>query len=148
MGDFVAMAATDGMIAYGVDQGGFSQGIDSIEEGRKLWDDMPGVTLTQGNILDTPDFNYDVVMCFSAWPYIVQDYGRERAEKLLAEIVGQCGVLFFETQLAGDGPGPDFLSEDSDVANMLGQFGEVEDICTIPVTNSPASRTVWRVEKA
>lgn len=147
MGDFVALAATEGMIAYGRDLGGFSQGINSIEEGRKIWADMPGVTLTQGNILDVPDFNYDVVMCFSTWPYIVQDFGRERAEKLLTEIIGQCGVLFFETQLKGDGPGPDFLPEDSDVADMLGQFGKVEDICTIPVTNRPASRTVWRVEK-
>ncbi len=148
-GDFVAMAACEGMNAHGIDQGGFRQGENSIEIARELWDYMGGpVRFTQMNIMDWPQLGLpaDVGMMFSTWPYIVQERGREAAENLLGQIIEACGVFFFETQLKGDGPGPDFLLDDADVANMLGQWGKVEDICTISVTGRPASRTVWRVE--
>lgn len=159
------MAAADGMWAGGVDTGGFNTEINSIAEARTLWSDMsapldghaaweranyrPGCLFWQANIMDFTfeNFDLDVILLFSTWAYIYNDYGRERAFQLLADIVKSCGILFFETQLAGDGPGPDFLVTDDDVANMLGQFGTPQPLATIPVTGRPASRTVWRVSR-
>lgn len=148
-GDFVALAATEGMRASGIDPGGFRSGEDAIEIGNELWKDFPfgEIILSHGDAL-WPDrhFRYDVVMMFSTWPYLVQQAGREEAEALLGRIMQDCGVLFFETQLYGDGPGPDFFQTDNDVASMLGQYGQVHRLINIPVTGRPASRSVFKVD--
>ena len=149
-GDFVALAASEGMTAFGVDSGGFRSGENSIKIGRHLWKEFPFgvIQLFQSDIVEFPDFDKDVVMMFSTWPYIVQQYGRPKADALLSSIIVQAGVLFFETQLADDGPGPAFLKTDHDVAIMLMNLGarQMQQIGTFPVTGRPASRTVWRVD--
>ncbi len=149
-GDFVALAASEGMTAFGVDSGGFRSGENSIQIGRDIWKDFPfgEVTLFQSDIVEFPNFDKDVVMMFSTWPYILQQHGRPVAEALLSMIIEQAGVFFFETQLAGDGPGPTFLKTDDDVAILLMNLGarQMQRVGTIPVTNRPASRTVWKVE--
>ncbi len=148
-GDFPALAATEGMDAWGLDPGGFRSGEDAIAIGRQLWDNFPfgGITLVKGDAMELDRrFSYDVVMMFSTWPYIVQQVGRQEAEALLARILQDCGVLFFETQLTGDGPGPDFLKTDDDVADMLGQYGVVTHLIKIHVTGRPAFRSVFRVD--
>lgn len=148
-GDFVALAATEGMVAWGMDPGGFRSGEDAIAIGQDLWKDFPfgEISLVHGDAL-RPDrrFQYDVVMMFSAWPYMVQQAGREEATALLGRIIRDCGVFFFETQLAGDGPGPEFLATDGDVEAMLERFGTVDHLTRIPVTGRPAARSVWRVQ--
>lgn len=145
-GDFCAMAAADGMVATGVDAGGFRQGENSIAKAREIWSYMGDRCIfVQADIMECKGFKYDAVLLFSTWAYIVKDHGLEPAMKLLKNIVDQSGCLFFETQLAGDGPGPDFLVTDDDVGNMLGQFGVPQPLATIPVTGRPASRTVWKV---
>ena len=149
-GDFVALAAAEGMKAYGIDGGGFRSGENSILIGRDLWRDFlfGEVILLLTDIVDFSPFDCDVVMMFSTWPYIVQQHGRHVAEALLLNIIQDAGVFFFETQLHGDGPGPDFLKNDLDVVGMLNSLGaqKVTALGTIPVTNRPASRTVWKVE--
>jgi len=148
-GDFVAMAATEGMDAWGLDPGGFRSGEDAIAIGNILWEDFPfgTITLTKGDAL-APQlrFHFDVVMMFSTWPYLVQQVGRQEAEALLGRIMQDCGVLFFETQLAGDGPGPDFLKTDEDVEAMLDQYGMAKHLIKIHVTGRPAFRSVFRVD--
>lgn len=152
-GDFVALAAAEGMDAYGVDAGGFRSGENSIEIGGQHWKDFPfgSITLAQLNIMDMNSFmrhgvKTDVAMMFSAWPYIVNDYGRLFADKLLSDILYDVHVLYFETQLQGDGPGPDFLKTDDDVVNMFRTMAATaKPLITIPVTGRPASRTVFRV---
>lgn len=153
-GDFVALAAAEGMEAYGFDQGGFRSGENSIEIGRELWKGFPfgNLFLFPTNIVERPSIpieNWNVVMMFSTWPYIVKDYGWERATKTLEVIIERNEVLFFETQLAGDGPGPAALKTDDDVAELLRSLGAsiVKNIGTFPVTGRPASRTVWEVRK-
>lgn len=149
-GDFVALAAAEGMTAYGVDSGGFRSGENSIQIGNALWKDFPfgKVGLIQWDIAKFAIGIVDVAMMFSTWPYIVEQYGRTEAESVLRMAIKGAGVFFFETQLAGDGPGPDFLKTDEDVALMLMRLGAHTAIAlgTIPVTNRPASRTVWKVE--
>lgn len=155
-GDFVALAAAEGMYATGVDQGGFRSGENSIEIGQKLWADFPfgTINLMNENIISLPEWSgwdsgWDVMMMFSTWPYIVNDYGWDQACDVLKEIIKRNEVLFFETQLYGDGPGPEQLKTDADVAQLLVALNAmtVKAIGTFPVTNRPASRTIWEVRK-
>lgn len=153
-GDFVALAAAEGMHAEGIDQGGFRSGENSIETGLKVWADFPfgKIALYVDQIVrDSPNqwYGWDVVMMFSTWPYIVQDFGWERACELLHNIIERNEVLFFETQLYGDGPGPEQFKTDDDVAALLFNEGAttVKNIGTFRVTGRPASRTIWEVRK-
>lgn len=148
-GDFCGLAAVEGMRAVGVDTGHFTTEIDSIAEAGKLWDKLHRIpTFRRMNIMEVEDFSFDVVLLFSTWAYICNDYGREEAFELLNRITKACGVLYFETQLAGDGPGPDFLLTEDDVANMLGQFGVPTPLATISVAGREAARTVWKVHRS
>lgn len=144
-GDFGALAAAEGMLPMGVDQGGFRQGEDSIAIAQEMWVGTP-CQFTKTNIMDWRDFEYDVVLLFSTWAYVYNDYGQDMAYGLIARILEQCGVLFFETQLEGDGPGQKYLVTDDDVGNMLGQFGIPNPIGTFHVAGRPANRTVWQVK--
>ena len=145
-GDFTALARLEGMEAYGVDQGGFRTGENSIEKAREMWGDM-GCVFFQKDIMAMGGFPYDIAMMFSTWAYIVQDYGREVGESLLGRIIADCGVFFFENQLKGDGPGPAFLKTEEDIGALLGRFGKPTLIVTLQVWGRPASRSVWMVTK-
>ena len=58
-------------------------------------------------------------------------------------LIERTAILFFETQYAGDGPGPDWISDDDDCRGMLEDLGakKAEPLVTIPVTGRPAART-------
>ncbi len=150
-GDFVALAASEGMWAKGIDVGGFRSGENSIEIGRSIWADFPfgNIKLAQVDAAGFHDYEHDVVMMFSTWPYIVGNYGYDWAVDLLRKIVEQSGVFFFETQYAGDGPGIEAIKNSKDVAKLFADIGAgtVEPIAVFPVTNRPAERTIWRIEK-
>jgi hypothetical protein len=148
-GDITAMARVDGLDVVGVDRGDWPHvGFDSVTAARALWGDM-GCQFESRDILKLPDaaFARDVVLLLSSWAYIVRDYGKDNGIELLARIVGRCGVLFFEPHLCGDGPGPDFLKSEDDVAALLKRVGDAEPIITLPVAGREASRTVWQVSK-
>lgn len=146
-GDMVGMARCEGMEAEGVDFGGFRTGEDSIEIAKALWGWM-NCKFTKHDImeLETRYFKRDVVVMFSTWPYIVHKHGKYMAEAVLEQVIRGADVFFFETQLYGDGPGPEFLAKDDDVANMLASCGAgtVKPLINIPVYGRPTSRTVWQ----
>lgn len=148
-GDFVALAAAEGMDATGFDAGGFRQGENSIKIGRDHWAGFPFglVQLIEADIIDVKGF-CDVAMMFSTWPYVVQQHGKIAAEQLLASVIETAEVFFFECQLYGDGPGPDFLKTDDDIKNMLIWLGatKITPIAKFPVTGRPGLRTIWRVD--
>lgn len=156
-GDFVAMAATEGMAAVGLDQGGFRSGEDSIAIGRDLWQGMTELTLDKGDILKVGldhAAGMDVAMCFSTWAYFLEDAGWGTPGPLtklegavwLGLLAASVGRLYFETQYSGDGPGPLWLQSDDDVVAMLESVGcYAEAVAQFPVTGRPATRTVWRV---
>ncbi|KKN29693.1 hypothetical protein LCGC14_0841400 [marine sediment metagenome] len=163
VGDFPALAAIEGMEAWGVDAGGFRTGENSIEIGNELWHDLlPYVpTLVQSDLFDwifeaarwwsdEPQREYrpwDVSMMFSTYPYLVDQRGEAAAEGLVREIIHRSEVFYFETQLVGDGPGQQFMTE-AGVGHWLEGFvpgGEVKALITIPVWGRPASRTVFAV---
>jgi hypothetical protein len=89
------------------------------------------------------DFMYDTVLLLSVWPYIFNRIGIG-ARQLLKRIQ-RAGQLIFETQLYGDGPGPNFLRTDQDVYEMLSGYGSVERLAQIPVHGRNAARSVWLV---
>jgi hypothetical protein len=149
-GDFVALAAAEGMNAVGIDRGGFRTGEDSIAIGQMAWADFPFGQITLANLdIDECSYESDVAVMFSTWSYVVKDHGLARAEEVLAKVIAEAGVLFFENQLYGDGPGPEFLKTDEDIRTMLHRLGgsTVKALATFPVTGRPGSRTVWEVQR-
>ncbi len=166
-GDFVAMAVAEGLNAAGIDQGGFRTGENSIKIAREVWHDFRGpMGLVQLDIRDwrewwgrqtlggLADNDPDVILLFSTWPYLLQDAGwgtpgpltRAEGWEFIRQTAQRCQVLFFETQYAGDGPGPPWLRDDADMARELQALGlKAEPVGTFPVTGRPASRTVWKV---
>lgn len=146
-GDFCGLAAADGMQAFGVDLGGFNTEYDSLEEAERLWSPM-GAIFQKRNLIDVElAGEFDATLVFSTWSYLVKDFGEPRAKDWLAYVMEHSRRLYFENQLAGDGPGPDFFVEDSDVINYLGQFGNVVSLGTFPVTGRDHARTVFRVSR-
>ena len=152
-GDFVALAAAEGMFGYGFDTSHFRSGENSIDIGLDIWRGFPfgRVRLLQRDVHDatTYSFGFNVVMMFSTWPYIVREYGYEFGIDLLRRIVDQAGVFFFETQYAGDGPGVAAVKDSKDVYKLFTDIGAgtVEPIAAFPVTHKPFERTIWRIEK-
>lgn len=156
-GDFVAAATIEGMEAFGLDRGGFRTNEDSIKIGQELWRGLiaPQHRLCHADIAKPSvgfiDFCKDIVLLFSTWPYVLDEYGAEVAIDLLRRIIDAQkplgGVLYFESQYYGDGPGPEMFKCDDDVE----EFFDVEvgakatRLVTIPVTGRDAQRTVWRV---
>lgn len=144
-GDFCGMAAADGMKTTGVDLGGFNPEVDSLEWANSLW---PHLSFIRTNIMDVTNTllsEHEVVLLFSTWSYLVKDYGRDAASDLISRITKNSRVLYFENQLFGDGPGPEFFQSDSDISDFLKGFGKVKKLTTIPVTGRNASRSVWSV---
>ncbi len=147
-GSFVAAAAVEGVEALGIDQDG-----EVIKHAVALWDGLVSVGFIRYNIMDfitstsvRQRFHFGLLL--SVFPYRVNTYGEKEALELLAAIKAKCGVLFFESQLAGDGPGPDFFGIKGDVAQLLSYLpgvGKVEEIVTIPVAGRDAARTVFMV---
>ncbi len=147
-GAFVAAAAVEGVESLGIDQD-----IEAINRAFVLW---PGLGIAGFIHSDIKDFvtstlinqRYHMGLLLSVWPYLVNVYGAKEALELLAAIKAKCEVLFFESQLAGDGPGPDFFGIKGDVAQLLSYLpgvGKVEEIITLPVAGRDAARTVFMV---
>jgi SAM-dependent methyltransferase len=103
-----------------------------------------GVDFRVRDIMKIDDFLYDTVLLLSVWPYIYNRMGAG-ARQLLKRITQRAGQLIFETQLYGDGPGPNFLRTDQDVYEMLSGYGSVERLAQIPVHGRNAARSVWLV---
>ena len=154
MGDFPALAACEGMHAVGVDRWGFRSGENSIHLGQELWQRLGvteavaaiggSLTLIEADVM-AGGGDVDVALCFSTWPYLVQDYGEAVARDFLCSVAMRSHYFFFETQLCGDGPGPEFLTTKEEVGLLLESCGyeKVQELGTIPVWGRSASRTVF-----
>jgi len=138
-GDFCGLAAAEGMEATGFDADAVS-----IAVARGLWGKVASFECAD---VTNVSYGADAVLLFSTWPYVLRNHGPAIAERLLREILAQADRLYFETQLAGDGPGPDFLATDEDVGNYLARFGTARSLVSIPVAGRAASRTVWMVTR-
>ncbi len=145
-GAFVAAAAVEGVESMGVDND-----LEALEGAMATWNFLGRMRFNHYNIMDfipRTKQRFDFGLMLSVFPYLIKAYGENESLELLAAIKAKCKVLFFESQLAGDGPGPEFFGIRSDVAQMLSYLPgvyKVEEIVTIPVAGRDASRTVFMV---
>lgn len=160
-GEMVALAAAEGMDAYGMDVDA-----ECIDWARHFWTPVRmgghNVSFVHGDFSElaldwlNPMAASPVTVCLSVFPYLLQEANwdpkgplcRQDAILWLHRVIHRSAVLFFETQLAGDGPGPDFLRSKRDVRAMLEDAGgHVQEIITIPVHGRPCERTMWAVTR-
>ena len=90
---------------------------------------------------------YDIGLCLSTYPYLIQKVGEELARHFLFKVVMTFGVLFFEAQSSGDGPGPAFWKDQDAVGEYLTVFGKVEEVCRLDIGGRDAERVTWKVTK-
>ena len=158
-GYMVALAAADGASALGWDS-------DQIvcANARTLWAELPmsekqfPLTFLHHNLdyfrrqplydfIKGGNKQYDIAVCLSTYPYLIQNVGEEKARLFLATVVSTFGVLFFEAQSAGDGPGPAFWKDQAAVGEYLSVFGNVEEVCRLNMAGRQAERVTWKVTK-
>lgn len=144
-GDFVALAAAEGMTAYGIDLGGFHQGYDSIDGAQRLWEGMDAATFRKADILASDPVPAYIGMCFSTWPYLVGQGGREVAEAWLGEAIVASDYFYFEAQYEGDGYGLDTEETVREMLDRLAPGRKISKLVTIPVAGRNAERTVWEI---
>ncbi len=148
-GAFVAAAAVEGVEALGIDLDR-----EVIKRAVTLWNGLVSIGFVRYDIMyfitsKLVEQRFHFGLLLSAWPYLVNQYGKKEALELLEVIKSHCEVLFFETQLHGDGPGPSELVTDYDVVEMLANIPgvvKVEEIVTLPVAGRDAARTVFMVK--
>ncbi len=148
-GFMVALAAADGADALGLD---FDK--ETSKNSLVRWSSLQ--TLLKGFNLSLVNQNidgfwheetYDIGLCLSVYPYLIQQLGEEHARLILAKMVTNFDVLFFESQSSGDGPGPAFWKDQADVGEYLTVFGKVEEVCRLKIAGRDAERVTWKVTK-
>ena len=104
--------------------------------------------IAYGDIMHHEHFRYDNVLLFSVFAHLQDEHNWGPVDDLMKAIMADCGTLWFETQLFGDGPGPINFVDDSDVSAYLEEYASnVETVVTIPVAGRPSHRTIWKVWK-
>jgi len=141
-GDFCAFAAAELMYVTGIDVGTFRHNEKSIKIAKELWADTDNLMLWVEDVINIKHFNYDVVLFMDTFPYIVRDYGKDKAIEILRKIINEAGVVYFETQMNGDKSGIEWLNNDADVISMA--EGVWAKLATFPEAGFP--RTLWRIQ--
>ena len=147
-----ALAAAEGVSAIG-----WEQDKKALVSARNRWRDFPhapGQFPLLFVDLDIEEFGsrsfptgYEIGLCLSVYPYLIQQLGEEHARLTLAKMVAHFDVLFFEAQSAGDGPGPAFWPDQNAVGEYLTVFGKVEEVCRLEIDGREAERVTWKVTK-
>lgn len=151
MGDFPGMAAAQGIWSLGVDGEFIRPCIDIAQE---LWSETylhtAFLKCDIADYLNKDVSKFNIVMMFSTWPYIVQQHGQEKANWVLQRCINLSDIFLFETQYAGDGPGPDFITNDNDAVTYVRSVDpdiQMVPVVTLPVGGREAARTVWKITK-
>lgn len=143
-GDFSAWAAAEMMEVTGIDTGDFRSGEDSIEIARSLWDNVPNLRFVKANVMDWPDFRYDIILFMDTFSHLVKHLGRDEPTRILNKMVDEAGCVFFETQMWGDRTGVEWLKTSEDIFALV-PGATFTEIVTAP--EHGIDRTVWRIEK-
>jgi SAM-dependent methyltransferase len=143
-GDISAMATSEGFKVTGVDNNAFDE--KAIEHAQAMWN--PHVQFITEDMYNYGYYKYDIVLMLSSWSHFVANNNFEMGVELLWDILSNCGVLFFENHVFGDGPGNENLKTEEDHLNLFKTFNATAvPITTIPVGGRPFSRTVYKVSK-
>ena len=83
--------------------------------------------------------HYDIGICFSVLPYLHDPF------LMLRKLAQLCTKVLLEVQYAGDGPGFDWIKNDSDFAYHIGQagFADFEPIGRTKVKQARWERAIW-----
>lgn len=149
-GYMVALAAADGAKAQGWD---FDQIV--CANARTRWAELPmavdqfHLTFMHQNIehIKRHEGRYNIALCLSVYPYLIQQLGEEESRWVLAKMVSSYDMVFFEAQSAGDGPGPAFWPNQNAVGEYLTVFGHVEEVCRLKIAGRDSERVTWKVTK-
>ena len=141
-GDYCLFASVDSNVTSFV---GFDRDGVAVDVARSLLGAGSGAVFHKANLSRIEPVWGGTAFFMSVYAHMVRDIGRSGTENFLSRVLASSGKLFFETQLAGDGPGPDYFQMDSDVKVFLERFGTVKALATIPVHGRSAARTVWMV---
>lgn len=149
-GFFSAAAAAEGAVVNAIDYDP-----SAILATRQLWKDIPfrnrprwyEMDILQVMPGDERNLMYGkVALCLSTWAWMVKLQSRGLADAFMGHLSRRFELIFFETQLAGDGPGPEGFKTDDQVETYLRAFGcDVEPILTLGIEGRDAKRTVWKV---
>ena len=151
MGDFCGLASVERMRATGVDAEYIRP---CIEEAKKLWGNMRNIQFFKQDIVEFANAQKgqiaDVVLCFSTWPYLVEQHNLEYATEFLKTIIRKSSLLLFESQYYTDGPGNfvEFLKTDDDMYAFLKECGatNIERVGAVPsFPGRDIDRTIWGV---
>lgn len=141
-GDISAMASTEGFDVIAIDNGAFDTEWDKVAFSYF----KHGPSFIKCDMFEWDDYKYDVVCCLSSWSHFVKQNSYDVGVSLLDNILQECGVLFFENHLKGDGPG--VIESERDHIELFKKLGATATpITTISVGGRPFSRTVYKVIK-
>ncbi len=143
-GDFSAWAAAENMIVTGIDTGDFSSEENTIITAKRLWKDIPNLKFEKADVMNWPNFKYDVILFMDTYSHLVKYLGKEAPTKLLNRMVNEAGCVFFETQMAGDRTGVEWLKSPEDVFALV-PGAEFKHIATLP--EHGIDRTLWKITR-
>ena len=142
-GDIAAAASAAGWDVLGIDMDG-----EAIKVAKARWSTMPvkfRIVETTTSLFEDGGFN--VILMLSMYPYLIQRYGDLIAKQHLVNRIKRSEMLFFECQLAADGPGPSWMVNTDRVQSFLKNCGgrDVEPIIEIELPDRDTTRTVFKV---
>jgi SAM-dependent methyltransferase len=144
-GDITAMAASEGFRVVGVDNGMFDKEWQAIAH--DIWP-ISNMAFYEWDIGNMVGYDRDIVLMLSSWSHYIQQYSLEDGINLLARVLNECGILFFENHLYGDGPGHERFKSEEDHLQLFNELGATAvPITTLEVGGRPFSRTVYKVTK-
>jgi hypothetical protein len=96
------------------------------------------------------NYQADTMICMSTWAHFIgPGFAWDAAVNWLGAAIRGVDQILFETQYAGDGPGPKQLQNDLDFRHLVKRLGgTVERLGSVPVHGRLADRTVWRITRA
>lgn len=142
-GDVAAAAALDFNGVVGVDSDRLA-----IQHARHRYGFMKNLQFDERDAVALPGLA-TVVSCLSTFPYILRRHGLYEAQEFVKRCIFGSEMFFFESQLRGDGPGPDFFPDTASVLaflrEMCGDEKDVEQIVEIALPDRDTTRTVFKV---
>ena len=122
----------------------------SIEESNYLWGGM-GIRFVYGDSINMGRIKqgeFNVASLLSVYPYMLEAHGDIACHDYIEGLIDNTNIFFFETQLFGDGPGPEEFKTTHDVEAWLYERGanSVEAILESDVGRE-TTRTLWKVTK-
>ncbi len=141
-GDIAASAAAAGFEVTAIDRDA-----DAIRQSKNRFRTLD-IDFKNTDVVNFPGrIDAEVSSCLSMYPYLLRDRGDIVADQVIERLIDGSNIFFFESQLFGDGPGPEEFKTNHDIEVYLYDRGanSVEPIVEIALPDRNTSRTVFKV---